>query len=92
MLDQDGILLPKRIYLKETCILKYREYINDEFVYVPQVDGGCPYDGVSYYDLNGNATTIDKDECGHAFPQCTLRFGANATLPFLAFKGLKEYD
>ena len=92
VLDQAGVMLPKRIFLKETCILKYREYLEGEFVYVTQVNGGCPYSGESYYDLNGNVTTIDKDECGHALSECKRRLGDNATLPFLAFPGLKESE
>ncbi len=92
ILEQDGILLPKRIFLKETCIFKYRQYIDDAFVYVPEADGGCPYAGTSYYDMNGNATTIDKDRCGHALPECVRRFGANTALPFMAFPGLKDSE
>lgn len=92
ILEQDGILLPKRVYLKETCILKYRQYVDGDFVYVPEIDGGCPYAGTNYFDANGNVTTIDKDVCGHTLPECKRRFGERNLLYFMAFPGLKDSD
>jgi len=92
ILEQDGILLPKRVYLKETCILEYRQYIDGDFVYVAEIDGGCPYAGTGYYDISGNATTIDKDICAHVLPECKRRYGTNVALPFMAFPGLKDSE
>lgn len=86
-LDQEGIQLPKRKVLKDVCELVYRVYNGSSFDYVDAADGGCPYTGSSYFDVNGNSVTIDLDKCGKRLSECKRRFGANATLPFGGFPG-----
>ncbi len=94
-LDQEGVVLPKRIFLKDICQLKYRQYDDTvspaDFTYTDEINGGCPYDGTDYYDVDGNAVTIDADKCGKRLSECKRRFGENASLPFLGFPGITAY-
>jgi len=90
-LDQEGALLPRRVFLKDICQLEYRVYNGTIFVYTSLVDGGCPYNGTGYFDVEGNTVTIEQDKCGKRLSECKRRFGANATLPFLAFPGITAY-
>lgn len=87
-LDQEGEMLPKGIVLKDVCDKKYRYWNGTSFDYIAVVDGGCPYNGTGYYDVNGTVTTSDKDQCGKRFSECERRFGAKATLPFGGFPGV----
>jgi len=92
-LDQEGVMLPKRIFLKDICQLEYRRYNPDTlaFEYVAEVDGGCPYNGANYYDVDGNSVTIDKDKCGKRLSECKRRFGDYAKLPFMGFPGITAF-
>jgi len=90
-LDQEGIMLPRRIFLKDICQLEYRRYNGATFDYVAEIDGGCPYKGTSYFDVEGESVTIDKDKCGKRLSECKRRFGATALLPFLAFPGITAF-
>jgi len=94
-LDQEGTLIPKRIFLKDMCQLKYRSYDSSTspagFAYVDEADGGCPYDGTDHYDVDGNVVTAENDQCGKRLSECKRRFGENAVLPFLAFPGVTAF-
>ena len=90
-LDQEGVVLPKRVFLKDICQLKYRYWDGSAFIYTPAADGGCPYTSSSYYDVNGTSTTASGDKCGKRLSECKRRFGNNALLPFLAFPGITAY-
>jgi len=95
VLDQEGVVIPKKIVLKDVCELKYRVYDGTtspvSFTYVSVADGGCPYDGTDYYDELGNAVTIDADKCGKRLSECERRFGTAATLPFGGFPGVTGF-
>ena len=94
-LDQEGVMLPRRVFLKDICQLEYRLYDDTTspagFIYTEPEDGGCPYDGASYFDEEGNSVTIDADKCGKRLSECQRRFGNNAILPYLAFPGITAY-
>lgn len=90
-LDQEGVVLPKRVFLKDICQLKYRYWNGTALAYTPLADGGCPFNSATYFDVNGTATTIDKDQCGKRLSECKRRFGATAVLPFLGFPGITAY-
>ena len=94
-LDQEGALLPKRIFLKDICQLEYRRYNPDlspvGFDYVAEIDGGCPYASATYFDVDGESVTIDLDKCGKRLSECKRRFGDTAILPFLAFPGITAF-
>lgn len=91
VLDQEGVMIPKVPFLKDVCQLKYRRWNGASFDYVLSADGGCPYNGTSYYDVDGNVVTIDADKCGKRLSECKRRFGDYAVLPFLAFPGITAY-
>lgn len=91
VLDQEGVIIPKVLFLKDICQLKYRRYNGVGFDYVASIDGGCPYNGASYYDVDGNVVTMSLDKCGKRLTECKRRFGDYAVLPFMAFPGITAY-
>lgn len=92
LLDQQGLLLPRRQAWKNTCTWPYRvwsptlgafDYTNVE---------GCSYTGTDYFDAFGNRVLYpSQDVCSQDQAGCKLRFGPNATLPFGGFPGLIQY-
>jgi len=95
VLDQEGTMLPTVPFLKDNCQQKYRRYNGTTspatFDYVLPIDGGCPYDGTDYYDVDGNEVTMAEDKCGKRLSECKRRFGDYAVLPFMAFPGITAY-
>ncbi|MGK9084931.1 phage minor tail protein L [Brucella intermedia] len=88
--DQQGLTVPRRKMLRDTCTHTYR---------IPKPGGGfdyskatCPFAEARYYDASGNPTTADKDQCGLLLSDCRLRFrpagGVKQPLPTRAFPGL----
>jgi phage-related protein len=64
--DVEGIKLPKREIIQNTCLWKYR-------------DGNCPYSGDRYFDKNDepvkNTGSNEKDDvCAKKLKSCELRF------------------
>lgn len=90
-IDQEGVQLPLRVVKKRSCGTIYRFYdqATGTFIYTPQEDGGCPYDGVNYFDKNDNPTTAANDDCSWQVSGCTARFGKTVTLPFGGFVGVR---
>lgn len=90
VLDLEGVLLPKRVFLRDICDLKYRRYnaATDSFEYVSVADGGCPFNSNQYYDVNDDNTTKSGDKCSKRLSGCRKRFGTTAVLPFSGFPGL----
>ncbi|CAJ0610674.1 unnamed protein product [Cylicocyclus nassatus] len=89
-LEVNGMKLPRRICLKDTCPLRYRKYDSARgvFVYTPVADGGCPWDGTVYFTAEDNSTlSPSQDRCGKKLNSCRLRYGKNV-LPFLGFPGI----
>lgn len=91
VLDQEGVIIPKVPFLKDICQQKYRRWNGTSFDYVSTADGGCPYNGTSYYDVDGNVVAMAADKCGKRLSECKRRFGDTAVLPFLAFPGITAY-
>ena len=89
--DQEGVMLPLRIVRKRWCDWEYRTYDpqTDSFIYTPPVDGGCPYTGTQYFDVNDQPTTKDKDRCSKQVSGCLARFGTTAALPMGACPGIR---
>jgi lambda family phage minor tail protein L len=74
-LDLISIRLPRRQFIQNCCAWLYR-------------GADCGYTGAPVADASGNATTNPAlDACGKQLSDCTLRFGANAVLPFGGFPG-----
>lgn len=95
-LDQEGMLIPKVPFLKDICQQKYRRYNGTTspvgFDYVLEIDGGCPYDGTDYFDVDGAVVLMAADKCGKRLSECKRRFGDQAILPFMAFPGITAYQ
>ena len=91
VLDQEGVIIPKVPFLKDICQQKYRRWNGTSFDYVSAADGGCPYNGANYYDVDGNVVAMAADKCGKRLSECKRRFGDTAVLPFLAFPGITAY-
>ena len=82
--DLEGILLPTRQVIRDTCMYTYRTWNPDSlgFDYVDPrgilVD--CPYTGVSCYDGMGvEVADPSLDVCGRRLSDCRKRFSQGAT-------------
>jgi len=82
LMDAQGVQLPRRQVICNTCTHTYRVWTSNGFVY-----GSCPYTGSAYFDLAGNSTDSIGDVCGKQYRDCVLRFNA-APLPTRAFPGV----
>ena len=72
-LNFDGIQLPRRIVVSNSCFWKYRS-------------SECEYLGPPVADEYDNPTTDPaKDRCGKRLQSCKLRYGDNQPLPFGGF-------
>ncbi len=89
-LDQQGLKIPRRVMIRDTCDNIYRQLVTDpttgaqSFVY-----GTCPYSGTAYF-TNTDASTSDptQDVCSLLMSGCLARFGQTTPLPFGGFPGL----
>lgn len=71
--DVQGVKLPRRQCIANTCTWKYRS-------------AECGYAGGPVADKNDNPTANSNlDACGKRLTSCRLRFGTYAELPFGAF-------
>jgi hypothetical protein len=74
--DVEGIRLPKREIIQNTCLWQYR-------------DGNCPYNGTKYYNkedepienivVDGETTNLSSDVCAKRLKSCELRFAEAET-------------
>ncbi|CAB3681923.1 hypothetical protein R8871_02559 [Paraburkholderia graminis C4D1M] len=77
--DVQGVQLPRRQIIRNSCPWKYR-------------GDGCGYAGVPVADANDNPTTdAARDVCGKRLTSCKMRFGVAGWLPFGAFPGSSAY-
>ena len=82
-IDQQGIQIPRRQVICDTCTHTYRRWTGSEFVF-----GTCPYDGDEMYEIDNSPTgDPSKDVCSKKLKGCVTRFGENANLPTRAFPG-----
>mgnify|MGYP000388450365 CR=1 FL=1 len=73
--DIEGVKLPKRQIIRNTCLWVYRH-------------AECGYTGTDYYDENGSSvSTVEQDACGKRVSDCELRFGVSGSMPFGGFPG-----
>lgn len=74
-LDLNGIKLPRRQIIQNSCTWIYRS-------------GECTYAGDPVADSNDNTTNdADFDVCGKRLKSCQLRFGTSSILPYGGFPG-----
>lgn len=82
--DAQGLLLPRRQIIKDTCGQSYRQWNGSSFVY-----GTCPYTGGNFFAIDDSATGDPaKDVCSKRLTGCIARFGPTAALPFGGFPGV----
>ena len=77
--DVQGVQLPRRQIIRNSCPWKYR-------------GDGCGYAGGPVADANDNPTTdAARDVCGKRLTSCKMRFGVAGWPPFGAFPGSSAY-
>ena len=82
-MDAQGLQIPRRQVIQNTCTHNYRQWKNGAFIY-----GSCPYAAQIYYNAaNVSQTDPSLDVCGKQFLSCITRFGT-APLPTRAFPGV----
>lgn len=87
--DQEGVKLPRRQMIKNTCTQRYRVFdaATGTFDYSKAT---CPYAGSQYFDeLDVSTAFANNDVCGKRISSCKLRFG-NEALPTRAFPGISS--
>lgn len=88
-IDQQGVMLPKRVVVRDYCSLIYRDGSSGTFDYSKAT---CPYTGANMFDEMNVATAVVADDiCPHTLKACKLRFGENANLPFGGFPGVPKF-
>lgn len=89
VIDQQGVMLPRRQILRNTCTHIYRIWDGSDFDYTKAT---CPYAGANYFDENGNTVALpEDDECSKLLDSgCKKRF-PNEALPTRAFPGVGRF-
>lgn len=82
--DLEGLKVPGRKILRDTCTHSYRIWNGTAFDYT---DATCPYTGSANYTADDVPSSAAADECGRQLRSCKLRF-PNQTLPTRAFPGV----
>jgi lambda family phage minor tail protein L len=75
--DLEGVQLPVRQVIRDTCTYTYRYWDSGELKYVDPRGNPveCPYIGPRYFDRTGAAVTDPaQDVCGRRLSDCKLRF------------------
>lgn len=91
VIDQQGILLPRRQVLRNTCTHIYRVWDADEaeFDYTKTT---CPYAGNNYFDENGNSVSLpEQDKPSKLLESCCKKRFPGQPLPTRAFPGVSRY-
>lgn len=84
-MDQEGVQLPGRQILRDSCHWIYRTWNGTAWEYAEE--DGCPYTGAAMYDEFGQpVTNRELDKCSHTLKTgCRRRFGTRSPIPFGAF-------
>lgn len=78
-MDVEGVQLPRRQVIRNTCPWRYR-------------GDGCGYGGPPVADINDiQVVDLSNDVCGKRLSSCRMRFGAYGWLPFGGFPGASQY-
>lgn len=92
--DVQGLKIPNRYVIGKYCPWEYRGASGDGNT---SVKSGCPYNGTTYFDIDGNSVaTLAADVCGKTIEACKLRFHPNGDnldvpLPFGGFPGSRKF-
>jgi lambda family phage minor tail protein L len=88
-LDFDGVKLPRRQCIRETCDNTYRiwDSVISSWNYTNVT---CPYTGDGLFEKNGLETNDESEDiCGRKVSDCKLRF-PNDALPFRGFPNISK--
>lgn len=85
--DIDGVMIPARLVLCDTCGFNYRVWNGASFD-TPTVRP-CPYTDAVYFEYD-NTSTVDpaEDVCARTLAACKVRYGDTEELPFGGFPGV----
>lgn len=87
-IDQQGVMLPKRMVIRDYCSLRYRNGSSGSFDYSKAT---CPYTGSNKFKRDNTSTAnVNEDVCSHSIAGCRLRFGDDP-LPFGGFPGVAKF-
>jgi lambda family phage minor tail protein L len=87
-IDQQGVMLPRRMVIRDYCDLRYRVFKNGSFSYQKAT---CPYVGSKFFNANNQSvTTAAQDVCAHTLKACRKRF-PTGPVPFGGFPGVSKY-
>lgn len=85
-MDQQGVMIPARQVLRDSCTHRFRYWANNRWNYTGVT---CPYTGSAMYEPNGNPTTDPtKAKCGKRLRDCKTHFGQFAVLPYYGYPGV----
>ncbi|QIG76832.1 minor tail protein L [Rhizobium phage RHph_Y1_11] len=86
--DQEGVMLPRRQVLRDTCTHSYRIW-NPDTATFDYTEATCPYTGSAYFNENGQSVSSPADDKPNyqLSTCCKKRFG-NKNLPTRAFPGV----
>jgi lambda family phage minor tail protein L len=86
-IDQQGVTLPGRQVLRDTCTHTYRSFntVTQTFDYS---NATCPYTGALSFGLDDAPSGASGDICSKQLSGCKKRFGNNGNLPTRAFPGV----
>ena len=85
-LDQQGVMIPRRQFIRDTCSETYRRWTGSAFV-----AGTCPYAGTAKFTATDSATTDPAlDSCSKRLSGCQARYGTDAELPFSGWPGISK--
>lgn len=89
VIDQEGMVLPRRQLNRDYCSHVYRTWDANANAFNLR-DVTCPYAGATSYN-EGNKVVENKDDaCGRTVRSCKVRFGRGVSLPTTAFPGLNR--
>lgn len=80
--DLEGVSLPRRQVIRDTCSFSYRSWDADagDFVYQDArgIPVACPYTGSACFDRLGNPVEASQDQCGRRLSDCRKRFATGS--------------
>lgn len=87
-LDQQGVMIPRRQFIRDTCSETYRRWnpLTSTFVL-----GTCPYAGPNKFKSDDTPTAVSaEDSCSKRLSGCQARYGATAELPYAGWPGISK--
>lgn len=89
VIDQEGMVLPRRQLTRDFCSHVYRTWDSNANMWNYK-DVTCPYAGTTSFNEANKVVASKDDACGRTVRSCTARFGRGTSLPTTAFPGLNR--